>query len=1661
MHHSSSRIGCASSGDSPNSCDFGTLSVRRASLQTRLLHASAVGLFFVVAAGFCGDFSAPVWGQAAPPEGAGAAEGEEDSLTPGIFLRAPRELRQNLSRALKARGEERYADVVTELGVILHSENSEDYFLEPTGDDQVRPSLKSMALQILGGMPAKGRQLYELQYGADARRLLDEALREGSIVKLGDVTRRYFHTRAGYEAAILLGRYQLDQGRPLAAALTLDRVASTPAVASSFDPELSVLLAAAWLHAGQADQSREVLAALKKRSPGAKVQLVTGPAPLFGDTEDPITWLSKVAGEGQLAGALAADQWVMFRGNVERNAQSIGSLPLVNYRWSVPLVIDPSDIQKVRQLSRSLIDRGEPSVSSIQPLAVDSYVIVRTPDRIVGINIKNGKRVWVYPWNDSSQQQAALASTQQGRNPLAVLRDQQLKQRIWQDNPFGQMSSDGKSLFFLDDLGFTQTQQAGTVRVFIGPGGRPIVNGMGSKQHNQLVSIDLEGEGKLRWIVGGENGEDEPQLAGAFFLGPPLPLADQLYVLAELQGEVRLICLNAATGQLEWRQQIAMMEDGQQVLFDGLRRLAGASPSYADGVLVCPTSGGAVVGVDLATRSLRWGYSYSRWDFANRVPGPFGVQAYRNPAQTNASWLDSTVSIADGCVIATPVESADLHCLDLLTGKPRWPAIPRDDMLYLACVHAGKAILVGKSKVKAVNLADGKNGWPAVLDLATDSPSGRGYYSGSHYYLPTTSQQLLKIDLAKGEIVSRAKTEVTLGNLICYRDELMSVSSDSISSFYLSEPLRKRIDEALAANPSDTWALTRKGEILLQEGDRAQSLELLRQVRRLAPKDDAAKTLLAKVMLSLLKEDFAANAPLVDELEPLIDQPQQRRELLRLRAQGLEQAGDKVAAFRAYFKLAEQLPASTSSDGSSSSELQTVDRDVSVRPDRWVAGRLANIYREAMPELRAQLDAMVSEEIARGEENSSVVSLKKQVELFRFHPQSASLELQLIDRLIEVDQLIEAELIAGTLAESSTPEVKVSATSALARIYHQADRLELCQRALAQLATDYASANSTSGETGAQLAAALAKQLQISDAAAQWPTGRTNVDLEAAEASRRVVPYQRLAYPIAMTDYRGSAQRGLRSWYDPQTYSIKVKSDLGRELVSAPLRSADNTARQRVFSVPYHALSAKTSGHLLVVSLGSEVVAVDALRAGRNTADTLLWRNDTLDIDPTSQRNVYPQQKQLPNPLTPPKYIYFDPTGKLSLTSGPVLPEGVFFQRGRQIVCADPITGKVIWERSSFAASCEIFGDREMIFVVAPSTDEATVLSTIDGSILGKRTVKVSERRWAISGRNVLTWDNHSKGVELRLFDAWSEQELWTSIVPADTKGAIVDQEEVALFESTGKLTIRSLRDASVRLESEIPAYDPSDLSDAADPDAPVDKKSRVVSITVMASRGQYLVLLNQLPTRLDAVPGMSVQPVGSHIVSAGIVHGRLFAFDRATGRSQWQVPAFISQYGLPQDQPSESPLLIFLRNMNPTGQAGSKYTTSLLVLDRRDGRAVVDSPAASSQSNSYEVLADLDKKSVTLTLWSPPSTKSIVMQLTDDPQPPQPPAQTGSRGSSSVSALPGTLDTTAAATMNAMQREAAKVRNQNPQFAPAAPPVPIPAPNPPAIPAVPAVPPR
>ena len=149
-----------------------------------------------------------------------------------VFLPAPRELRQELNKAIKDLEDEQYVDAIARLDLILSSQDDksaefgEDYFL-PGKDGEPLRSIKSEALRLIGELPIVGREVYQLQHGADAKQMLDRAIERHDLGALANVSRRFFHTPAGYDATMLLGMERLERGRPLAAVLHLQQLLHT------------------------------------------------------------------------------------------------------------------------------------------------------------------------------------------------------------------------------------------------------------------------------------------------------------------------------------------------------------------------------------------------------------------------------------------------------------------------------------------------------------------------------------------------------------------------------------------------------------------------------------------------------------------------------------------------------------------------------------------------------------------------------------------------------------------------------------------------------------------------------------------------------------------------------------------------------------------------------------------------------------------------------------------------------------------------------------------------------------------------------------------------------------------------------------------------------------------------------------------------------------------------------------------------------------------------------------------------------------------------------------------------------------------------------------------------------------------------------------------
>jgi outer membrane protein assembly factor BamB len=193
-----------------------------------------------------------------------------------------------------------------------------------------------------------------------------------------------------------------------------------------------------------------------------------------------------------------------------------------------------------------------------------------------------------------------------------------------------------------------------------------------------------------------------------------------------------------------------------RLLFDPGRRIQTARPVFGEGILVCPTNAGVVLGVDPLTPSLVWAYPY-RTAPLTQAPPYQGRRGRPAPPRITSEWKAPVTMIQNGKVMFTAPDDSCIHCLNLRDGALLWKAPRNTDDLFVAGVIASRVLVVGKQMCRALDLADGSQLWQRDMGL----PAGQGVASGNLYFLPlkeTTREKepgVYAFDVRTGVVLTR------------------------------------------------------------------------------------------------------------------------------------------------------------------------------------------------------------------------------------------------------------------------------------------------------------------------------------------------------------------------------------------------------------------------------------------------------------------------------------------------------------------------------------------------------------------------------------------------------------------------------------------------------------------------------------------------------------------------------------------------------------------------------------------------------------------------------------------------------------------------------------------------------------------------------------------
>jgi outer membrane protein assembly factor BamB len=1575
-------------------------------------------------------------GQPGQPGKKGGPANPEDPNTIGEFgsvtVVTEKRYKDKLEAARDFMGEKNWDRVVYLLQGLLDLDK-EDVMVPvprkgPDGKEVINwVSIRDEANRMIRSLPQEGMEFYKLQNNQKAADLLKQAKETSDARLLAKVATSYMHTDAGAEALELLGTRMMDRGDFVAAALYFERLMDRQGVEKVSPLTLFKAKLAFTRSPGERDKANADLVTrqLEARAPeGLRL----------GDRTYSLTELNEIAAKyaDPLRSRATIYDWLLgLGGRPDRNAQGVGGPPFLEKAWEQSLFYDEGKGQAQEWIKKAqdlLTDRRQALLPALHPIAATAEVpgkgtrqlmVYRSHWGIHAVDIKTGLLMWDADCKWSLEQMykeprtiQAIDNWKQQYNQIAR------PNAIVENSVIGSLSTDGQRVYTVDDLPVPpyvahMYNQFGGVPQF--PWGPEVNDAM---QFSVLQAFDL-GSGKMLWTVGGRGDKRNPndpknELNDSYFLGAPLAIGGRLYVLIDKNQELRLVCLDGTKGTVTWNQTLATTKE--KMLMDGSRRAHAAPLAYGEGILVCPTNAGAVFGVDFLTHSLLWAYAYrdraapkdpQQEAMQMRMMGRGGAVWMANGEMMNGmpqanlnDWKSSAPVIADGKVIFTAPDGSTLDCLNLRDGSKVWRTNKLDSDLYLAGVYAGKALIVGKDRCRAIDLKDGAQAWA----VETGMPSGRGVASDNVYYLPlkttTTASQtdpdpgVIAIDMSRGAIPSftRSRKKEVPGNLLFYEGKVLSQTATHVVAYPQLKIKQREIDESIARNPNDPAGLTERGELRLDGGDHQGAVEDLRLALANNPPANIVKKTrdkLYEAMTDLFRKEFNDAEKYLQEYEamstvapdPSVKEDEREKEKQRatkesarrkatflcLVAKGREQQGRLVEAFDYYQKFG-----ALGADG----ELVSVPDEPMLKtpPDVWAQGRIEAMVAKATPEARLPLEQQIARSWEEVQKSGDVEKLRQFVAMFgSLFRAGREARLQLAERLLEENSrgsLLDAErnllLLRG---QKDDPQLAARAVEGLARLWTRQGLLEDAAYCYTILAREFGKVVVRDGKTGADLFDELATDkrfLPYIDAPAGGQVhGKIRAEVErhgaqpqqqqvfGFEPEGEMLPFfqrHKVAlnvnfHQFKLIDRKTNEER----WSENLTHTR-----FGEFMyIYNPQNGQQTTPRYK-----YHMV-----GHIVVLPLAHMVFGIDPVNK------KVLWEKSLLG----ASKNMPQQQQFTVDPRDGQLVILYQDGYQQKLGQmGPMGASYVCLQTRDGLHTVDPVSGRTLWTRSDVSTRSQLFGDDDYVYMVELGPDGtpggSRAFRASDGvSVKVPEFGALYQKRVRTIGRNILLSENE-KLFSLRLYDVLEGKDVWKREFKA---GSVVlkceDPSFAGVIEPDGNVTVIDLNSQKEVLKG---AIDPKHIAKAD-------------GVYLLDDANNFYLAING-PKDANNNPAMPGMPAGM-VVNMGVqpgllpgsgmrsvpVDGHFYALDRKTGKVRWTSPVQHQQVVLEHFR--EMPIVMFtarpgMDNNNVMMGGGrmrfnngnNMQNIAFKSIDKRTGKLLLDEADVGNNSMFHALNMDL-----------------------------------------------------------------------------------------------------
>jgi len=1482
-----------------------------------------------------------VFGLSITPMGSAFAQPLPDDVPDRVVVPVPRQIAFPLNEAQSHIAAGQFHQAVQLLQLVI--DNPEDYFL----DDTCRSSTKRQALDMLRALPASGRQAYELEWGSAASALLDDARTSGNAATIHEVVRRFGLTRAAAAALHQLAVRAFDSGEFLTAALLWEQLqASQPGALSSGD---QVQWAIAWDLARNAERGQQRLSKVT----GPAVKLKGQDVPLPTAPQSPQAWFTAQVGPRSIGAANALPDWTEVRGGGTRHESAQATGPVGGPVWRVPVLAgiardaETPQVQEYNQV-RQLIDElmaqmtaeDKLTIPTAAPIVAGDTVVFRSLEGLNAVDRQTGQLRWRAVLSDAQlmRQRQALQSLQQqnGVEQLAVSTAKfmvLLREQMFRDATRGSLSTDGHWVFAVESSDPAATVLTEPQRIMLRNNPNP------PSPVNKLVAYDLVG-GRLVAEIGGHREEPALPFGGMFFLGPPLVRDGKLFCLAEANREVLLLQLrfegDARPPQfvLEWSQPLAAPE---RLLAEAtLRRLAGLVPSAAGPLLICPTAAGLVAAVDPLQQQLRWGYQYDSLE-AMRTSPPRQILFRIRPGlqeidEDGGRWLESAPVIAGSCVLLTPRDSAELHCVDFLDGTLKWKR-PRGQGLFLAGVASDRVVVIGRNAVEALNLVDGKPAW--ATPMVIPPPAGRGLLLDGRYVLPLSTGEMATLDLNTGQILARSRLleGQTAGNLAASHGALVSQSVYDLLGFASEPELEAQIASRLEANPSDPRALGWRGELRLHRGELEAGLTDLRTAQKLQP-DARSSSALAAALLQGLRTDFQKYRAAAEELDRLPLDRQQRHEFVRLYAEGLTREGRRLEALQQYLRLAESA--------GDDPLWERIDEVLTARSDRVMQGRVLSLQQSASPQERQAMDAEIVRRLKRTD--APMIDVDRQfLRYFGQHPAAAEVRRRVIEHDLMHDP-VKAQRALLALVDSNDAAQAGYATAQLAQMLREQPMSSGLRVWLQRLSREFSSVPVLNDKTGAQLLADWEIDVDALSATAadNWPVGDVDVEHKKKLATMRRIRLAETVGPLGPR-FAGWSFEVLDDV--EQTFTARDGAGRVKWRVVIPMqpedqqvRYASQVATPRVFA----------AGAWLALSTGTKF-AVWELPVAGGGEPRFSWQQSLTPPGLAGVASLTLRPEILPNGrrrLRATDVAGLDSPGQLiGLT-----PNNAVYIIGERLYAADPATGVLQWVRQGAPRQFEATLDQDSIVLLETTSRQARVYRTIDGVELARQDVGNSDDWLWFRGHRLLALTRIDDRQHLALHDLLRGETLWEQDVDVLARCRPIDDAEVLVLHPAGPLQCLALDTGRLRFEARLPALDAIEYLWARK----VDDRYELVIRQPVPATGRRRVVAFDMVNQIE-------------------MNGLAVAVDGRTEEVLWTRE--IGPTAFDPVQPARSPILPFAARVDPPPHLAGKNLPpipglSATILDARTGAELYNEWESASPPQ-FQIELNGDRRQITANFHS------------------------------------------------------------------------------------------